>query len=119
MEKLGLEFNESNVAMVYCTKTIENCAAFPARIEAPQVAKILGFSEHDIPVLVRNGLLEPLGNPEERRNTKKYFAKYQIVFLAADVKWLNKASRVINQAWRDKNAGRSKANAVVELAAAA
>jgi hypothetical protein len=37
-----------------------------------ETAKFLGMSPHDIPILVANGLLKPLGNPGQ--STVKYFA---------------------------------------------
>src|SRR5208283_3845328 len=45
---------------------------WPARLDSTQTARVLGFQDHDIPVLVSNDLLEPLGKPAA--NVRKYFA---------------------------------------------
>jgi len=72
-----------------------------ARLDGAQTAKLLGFSEHDIPVLVRRGLLTPLGKPVP--NAVKYFAACIIEELATDPKWLNQATQVIYEYWKGKN----------------
>jgi hypothetical protein len=74
------------------------------RIDAKQTAQILGFQEHDIPVVVSEGLLEPLGKPGQ--NCRKYFARVQIMDLAEDAKWLSKATNVLYEHWQGKNASR-------------
>lgn len=73
----------------------------PARIGVEVTAYKLGFQEHDIAALIRKGLLHPLGKPQA--NATKYFARCDIERLAADPQWLDKATRAINQHWRDKN----------------
>ncbi len=67
-------------------------------------AKVLGFQEHDIPVLIGKSLLEPLGKPAE--NARKYFALVNILERAGDAAWLGKATRTLAQHWQDKNASR-------------
>ncbi|HOX58182.1 MAG TPA: hypothetical protein PLC99_14955 [Verrucomicrobiota bacterium] len=79
---------------------------WPARLDPKQTAEFLGFQEHDIPVLVFHGLLEPLGKPVP--NARKYFAAIQIYGLGQNPAWLNKATRVLYQHWQDKNANRTK-----------
>ncbi len=76
------------------------------RIDTAKVAAILGFQEHDVPVLVLHGLLKPLGKPAP--NARKYFAATEIYELAEDRDWLNKASRVLYQHRQTKNANRTK-----------
>lgn len=76
------------------------------RIDAARTAEILGFQEHDIPVLVLHELLKPLGKPAP--NARKYFAATEIYELAQDRDWLNKATRVLYQHWQTKNANRTK-----------
>ena len=44
----------------------------PARLDAASAAKLLGFAEHDIQVLLRTGKLTPLGDPAP--NAPKWFA---------------------------------------------
>jgi len=78
-----------------------------ARQDVIGTAKILGVREHDIATLVRGRLLKPLGNPTA--NAPKYFATCELLRLANDVAWLDRATRAISQHWKNKNAGRSSA----------
>jgi hypothetical protein len=75
-------------------------------------AKILGFQEHDIPVLVSHGQLEPLGKPIP--NARKYFARVKIMEIADDPSWLSKATKLIYQHWQGKNASRKSNGANTE-----
>ncbi|MDB6124299.1 MAG: hypothetical protein JWQ71_3292 [Pedosphaera sp.] len=68
-----------------------NLKRLPARLTTTQTALLLGFQEHDIPVIVRVNLLKPLGNPVP--NATKYFAASEIEKLAADRTWLNRATK--------------------------
>lgn len=77
----------------------------PARLDSTRTAKVLGFQEHDVPVLVNRGLLQPLGKPAQ--NARKYFAAVEILALAGDPAWLNKATRILYHHWQEKNANRS------------
>lgn len=77
----------------------------PARVDAGRAAKILGLSENDIPTLIRARLLKPLGSPVQ--SAPKHFATCEIIRLANDVQWLDKATRVITQYWRNKNGRRA------------
>jgi len=78
----------------------------PARLDAKMTAEVLGFNEHDIPVLVTLGLLEPLGKPAQ--NARKWYARAQITQIAEDPKWLNKATNTLYQYWQKKNANRGR-----------
>ena len=71
------------------------------RLDGAEAATVLGFSEHDIPILVRHGLLKPLGSPVP--NATKYFAACVIEEFAANPKWLNQATQVIYEYWKGKN----------------
>jgi hypothetical protein len=79
----------------------------PARLLAEEVSHFLNCSPHDIPILVANGFLKPLGNPAD--NTVKFFATVTIRELMEDVKWLAKASATVKEHWAFKNA-RAKEN---------
>lgn len=79
---------------------------WPARLDSAQTARLLGCQEHDIPVLVSHELLEPLGKPAP--NARKYFAAVDVQEKGEDAAWLNKATRILYQHWRDKNASRTK-----------
>ena len=76
----------------------------PARLGINETAWMLGFSEHDIPVLVSVGLLKPLGRPPSTGS--KYFATVELQALRNDTRWLAKASDAIVNYWRSKNSGR-------------
>ena len=76
-------------------------AGLPGRLTAQEAAWVLGFSDHDIPVLVTYRLLKPLGNPPP--NGVKYFAAVEIAELARDRQWLAKATNAIHQYWHTKN----------------
>jgi hypothetical protein len=77
----------------------------PYRLNAIQVGWLLGFSSYDITVLTSQRLLKPVGRPAQ--NSTKYFSTAQIQALHSDVKWLDRASALLNQHWRAKNEGRS------------
>jgi hypothetical protein len=80
----------------------------PARVVVEEAAWILGFASHDIPVLVSEGLLKPLGRPPT--SGTKFFATAKLQELRADVNWLARASDVIVKHWQVRNA-RKKQNA--------
>jgi hypothetical protein len=71
------------------------------RMDAAEAALVIGCREHDIPVLIRAGLLKPLGNPPP--NAVKYFAATVIHQLAADEKWLGKVTHALNHYWTEHN----------------
>ncbi len=83
-----------------------NMRRLPARMVSEEVAKCFGMTPHDIPILVANGLLKPLGNPGP--NSVKYFARVIVEELGNDVKWLHRATVTIQEHWNMKNARRSK-----------
>ena len=73
----------------------------PARLNVSQAALILGFSEHDIPILAANGLLKPLGKPS--RNGPKYYSASDLLEKSRDYNWLSKATQATSYHWRNKN----------------
>ena len=77
----------------------------PARLGINETAWLMGFGEHDIPVLVSSGLLKPLGHPTA--SGSKYFATVELQSLRIDARWLAKASDAIVGHWRKKNSGRT------------
>ena len=83
-----------------------NSALQVGRLDAKTTAAILGFQEHDIPILVARGLLKPLGSPA--KNAKKYFSAVEILALAADTNWLSKATKAVNCHWQTQNAKRTR-----------
>ncbi len=76
----------------------------PGRLTLEQTAWLLGFREHDVPVLTASGLLKPLGNPPS--NGLKYFAASDIERLRADPTWLHRASACLYRHWQQKNGSR-------------
>ena len=75
----------------------------PARLGINETAWLLGFNEHDIPVLVSAGLLKPLGRPPS--SGSKFFATVELQTLRNDTRWLAKASDAIVNHWRSKHSG--------------
>jgi hypothetical protein len=73
----------------------------PGRLNAEQVAWLLGCQSHDVPVLVSARLLRPLGVPQP--NSVKYFASADILEHRKDSAWLARMTNVLGQRWRDKN----------------
>src|SRR5262245_5004910 len=84
----------------------------PSRLGVTDAAILLNVGEHDIPVLVRAGLLEPLGHPPP--NAVKYFATIELLDRAGDRKWLSQMCDAIYQHWATKNAA-AKVKSCVRL----
>src|SRR3979409_444305 len=76
----------------------------PGRLTPEQVANLTGFSEHDIPILVRAKLLKALGNPSAQ--AVKRFSSAEIQKCAASSEWLHKATKTIYLHWENQNNGR-------------
>jgi len=62
--------------------------------------------EHNIPVLIRDDLHEPLGDPAP--NAVKYFATRHVLEIADDVERLGKIRAAIYRHWHGKNSTKSK-----------
>jgi hypothetical protein len=73
----------------------------PARLTVEQTAWMLGCQPHDVPILVSNRLLKPLGNPPS--NGIKFFATADLLDLTRDRSWLAKMTNTINQHWHRQN----------------
>jgi hypothetical protein len=65
----------------------------PARLDVAATAKLLGFAEHDIQILMAVGKLTPLGDPAP--SAPKWFAVVEMIRLATDQDWLHKATKEI------------------------
>ena len=76
----------------------------PARLSIERAAWLLGFNQHDIPLLVSAGMLKPLGHPPATGS--KYFATVELENLRSDTRWLAKASDVVVNHWKRRNATR-------------
>jgi hypothetical protein len=78
----------------------------PARVTADEAAWILRCAMHDIPILVSNGLLKPLGHPAD--NATKFFAYDTLQELKHDIKWLARVTDAVSEHWKFKNARKSE-----------
>jgi hypothetical protein len=80
----------------------------PARITSQEAAWLLGFNDHEIPILTAVGLLHPLGRPAP--NAPKYYSASEIDLLRSDRKFLEKAAIAIQHHWRRKRQTLKKRN---------
>jgi hypothetical protein len=80
----------------------------PARLDSQETAWFLGFAAHDIPILVRTGLLNPLGHPLP--NGVKYFSTETLTKYRSDTNWMSRATDAVIKHWQDKNASKDKQN---------
>lgn len=88
-------------------RDVLNLRRLPARLTVQQTAALLSCGEHDIPVLVSNGLLKPLGHPPA--NAVKYFAPTDVLELAGDSEPMGQICDAIYEHWRGKNAAKGDA----------
>ena len=72
----------------------------PARLDVAATSRLLGFSQHDIQILMAVGKLTPLGDPAP--NAPKWFAAVEMIRLAGDQDWLHKATKELSKYWRHK-----------------
>ena len=95
-----------------CRKGAATWAAkgLPARLDVAATAKLPGFAEHDIQILMAVGKLTPLGDPAP--NAPKWFAAVEMIRLAADKDWLHKATKEISKYWRQKRERRMNLHVV-------
>ena len=78
-----------------------NLRTQPARLKAEEAAWYLGFSAHEIRILMAEGLLKPLGRPPT--TGVKYFSTMALEELRRDAKWLARASDCVVQYWKMRN----------------
>lgn len=78
-----------------------NLKTLPARVRVEEAALLLGFSVHEIPILMAHGLMKPLGHPP--LTGVKFFSVTSLEEFRRDEKWLAKASDCIVEYWRDRN----------------
>ena len=75
----------------------------PARLKASEAADLLGFHEDDMAVLVRENMIEPLGEPAH--NAVKYFALVDVEAFGRDGAALAKATKAIYGRNKGKSSG--------------
>ncbi len=73
----------------------------PARLSLNQAAEVLGFLPHEMSVILRAGLLKPLGKPAI--NGHKFFCTVEVTALSENRDWLDKATRAVAKHWKRKN----------------
>jgi hypothetical protein len=89
-------------------KELLNLRRLPAMLNTAQTAALIGLAEHDIPVLVRAGLLKPLGDPPP--NAVKSFSTMQVMELAGEIASLIKIRNTVYEYWRGKTADRGESS---------
>ncbi len=82
-------------------KSILLLPRLPARLDVNQTAEILGFLPHEISVLMRVGLLKPLGRPAP--NAHKFFSAVEILEFSQNREWLAKATQQVSKSWKENN----------------
>ena len=87
-------------------RTLLSLVTLPARLNRTQAADYLGFEPDHITLLIKAGLLKPLGRPKP--NSDKYFAAVKLAELRQDEEWLSRATQFICQHWNDKNSRKSR-----------
>jgi hypothetical protein len=87
-------------------KDLLSLSILPARLNRTQAADYLGFEPDHITLLIKAGLLKPLGRPKP--NSDKYFAAVKLAELREDEQWLSRATLFISQHWNYKNARKSR-----------
>lgn len=78
-----------------------NLRRLPARLNVEQTAARIGFEPEHIPVLIRGGLLKPIGNPA--KNGPKLFASAEIEKKCQDSDWVEKAQRCLTRYYAERN----------------
>ena len=84
------------------SSNLQTLGRFPATLTKEKVAEALGLATHNIPPLVRAGLLKPLGRPG--RYCVKHFSRDALAENFADPDWLDKVMAAVHRHWRNKNA---------------
>ena len=81
---------------------LQSLEKFPVFMTKEKVAEALGIATHNIPPLVRAGLLKPLGHPG--RYCVKHFSREALAEKFASQDWLDKVMAAIHRHWCNKNA---------------
>ena len=99
------KLDDKPVLIAAHARDLLNLRRLPAMLTIPQTAVLLNRGEHDIPVLVRAGLLKPLGDPPP--NAVKFFAAVEVLELADNRQALDRICSVLTEYWRGKNGSRN------------
>lgn len=82
------------------------CRRLPARLTDEQVGWLLNCAPQNIRILVRAGLLKPIGEPPE--NGEKLFAADEVLELITNRAWLARVTNAIHRGHKIKNLTRKK-----------
>lgn len=82
------------------------CHRTPARLSVEQVGWLLNCAPQNIRILVRAGLLKPIGDPPE--NAEKLFAADEVLELIKNRTWLAKITNALHRGHHLKNQTRKK-----------
>jgi hypothetical protein len=77
---------------------------WPAALSVEWASYALGWSEEEVRILIRKGVLPCLGGA--RGSERKDISSEELRSLMADPQWMSKARRTIIEAWRFKNRNR-------------
>ena len=94
----ALNMNASSFTHITNTGWCLFANRLPGRVNAEQVAQLVGCQPHDIASLVRAKLLRPLGNPPP--NAVKYFSSVKLLAACSDERWLDRVTKAISESRR-------------------
>ena len=92
--------NQTILVMLPDEEKFLNLKQLPARLSVEETAWHLGFATHVIQILMAVGKLTPLGDPAP--NAPKWFVAVEMIRLATDRDWLDKATKEISNYWLNK-----------------
>jgi hypothetical protein len=87
-----------------------NARRLPARLSYEQVAALAGVSPHDVPVLVKAGLVPVLNGSSAAKNSVKWVAASALEPLLHDPRWAERVTARLNRHWQNKNRQRGLGN---------
>ena len=76
-----------------------NLQRLPGRIDARMTAYLLGVPDYTIPILVRCGVLTPLGLRDG--NFQHYFSSVRVLALAADPAAMHEITLTLQNYWKE------------------
>jgi hypothetical protein len=97
--------NEVYLVSVH-VRDLLNVRRLQGRLTVRQTAALLNCGEHDLPVLAKQGLLCPLGNPPP--GTQKYYSPVEVLELAGNAQRMGEICDVLYRHWQIKNAAKTK-----------
>ena len=92
--------------MSHDQETFLSLPRYPAVVTLLEACWLLGLALHQGRILVRVGMLAPLGKRHRRK--AKVFATAYILGLAQDQDWLTKAKDDLSRHWEKNNAARKR-----------